>query len=254
MSLSIALFQMDIVWQNPEVNLRRAEEFVRDAEADLVVLPEEFSTGFSIELTPSAEDMEGQTVAWMRSVACRGGKAVAGSIPVWDEGRHYNRFIFAAPDGRLVTSDKRHLFRMGGENKYYTAGTERVVFEYGGFRILPLICYDLRFPVWSRYRQDYDLILCVASWPSSRRNAWITLLRARAIENQCYVAGVNRVGHDDSADYSGDSAIVDFMGYDIVAAGDGEQLLTARLKLEPLRRYRKRFAAWADADDFSLRG
>ena len=212
-----------------------------------------FTTGFCTDPTETAEPADSETLAWMRSVAAARNAAVGGSVATEADGRYYNRFYFVKPDGSYATYDKRHLFSFAGEDKRYTAGTERVVVEHCGFRILLQVCYDLRFPVWCRCRSDYDAILCVASWPAPRREVWRTLLRARAIENQCYVVGVNRTGDDPWNHYAGDSAVVDFKGTPLCEADASEGVFTARLDREALDRFRTKFPAWRDADDFLLR-
>lgn len=246
---------MDIAWGEKATNIAVAESFIRSADATLVVLPEMFSTGFMAADTSLAEPMEGETVAWMSRIAQETGRAVTGSVIIIDAGseKPYNRLIFATPDGRIQSYDKHHLFSYSGENQFYAAGSERVVFEYAGFRILPLVCYDLRFPVWSRNRNDYDLILYVASWPKSRIEVWNALLRARAIENQCYVIGVNRVGSDPVAQYDGHSAVVDFYGHTVASFPAGVQgALCAELNVDLLREFREKFRAWEDADNFQI--
>ena len=235
MELRIALCQCDIAWEQPARNLARLEPMVAAAEADVVLLPELFATGF--------------TLRW----AARYGKAVAGSVAVAENGRFYNRMYFVKPSGEFIGYDKRHLFAPGGEARQYTPGDSRAVVEYGGVRFLLLVCYDLRFPVWSRCRGDYDAILCCASWPAPRREVWRTLLRARAIENQCYAAGVNRVGDDPAARYAGDSALVDFKGRTMVEAGGGERILTGVFDTGALAAFREKFPAWRDADEFVLK-
>ena len=212
MELRIALCQCDIAWEQPARNLARLEPMVAAAEADVVLLPELFATGFTLDPAGVAEGAGGAVVTALRRWAARYGKAVAGSVAVAENGRFYNRMYFVKPSGEFIGYDKRHLFAPGGEARQYTPGDSRAVVEYGGVRFLLLVCYDLRFPVWSRCRGDYDAILCCASWPAPRREVWRTLLRARAIENQCYAAGVNRVGDDPAARYAGDSALVDFKG------------------------------------------
>ena len=252
--MKISLLQTDIRWKDPRANRRRAEELISDLPAaDLIVLPEMFTTGFCTDPTETAEPADSETLAWMRSVAAARNAAVGGSVATEADGRYYNRFYFVKPDGSYATYDKRHLFSFAGEDKRYTAGTERVVVEHCGFRILLQVCYDLRFPVWCRCRSDYDAILCVASWPAPRREVWRTLLRARAIENQCYVVGVNRTGDDPWNHYAGDSAVVDFKGTPLCEADASEGVFTARLDREALDRFRTKFPAWRDADDFLLR-
>lgn len=254
MPFRIALLQTDMVWEDAPANRRRLAGKLAGVDADLILLPEMFSTGFTSSSAGVAETMNGETVAWMREMAERTGAALVGSIPVSESGRFYNRMLFVTPEGELRSYDKRHLFRLGGEYDAYTPGDRRVVVEYRGWRILLTVCYDLRFPVWCRNRQDYDLMLCCASWPASRREVWKLLLRARAVENLCYVAGVNRVGSDPFVPrYAGDSAIVDFRGATMAEAreDDAECIVTAVLEKEPLIHFREKFPVCLDADDFS---
>lgn len=256
MILAAALVQMDIVWGDKDVNIERAVRAVENAAgADLVVLPEMFATGFMAEDVSAAEAMDGRVVTAMRVAAAKTGRAVAGSVIIdpADGGLPANRFVFVRPDGGIEWYDKRHLFSFSGEDRYYTRGKRRRVIEYCGIRILPQVCYDLRFPVWSRNRNDYDAAIYVASWPESRVYAWDTLLRARAIENQCYVLGVNRVGNDPTAAYNGHSCAVDFYGRTIGGLADGAiGTIYAELDTEALASYRAKFRAWCDADDFDL--
>lgn len=240
-------------WEAVARNLRRAESFVAQAGADLVVLPEMFATGFITEPWRSELPDEATIVEWMRRTARRHATALAGSAVVRCGGSFVNRLFFVRPDGGVERYDKRHLFSIGGEGAHFAAGQRRVVVGYGGLRFLLLVCYDLRFPVWSRCRGDYDAILCVASWPAARREVWRTLLRARAIENACYVVGVNRTGDDPWNRYAGDSAAVDFRGVPLCEAGGSEGVFTAELDGEALGRFRSEFPVWRDADDFVLR-
>ena len=226
---------------------------VAAAEADVVLLPELFATGFTLDPAGVAEGAGGAVVTALRRWTARYGKAVAGSVAVAENGRFYNRMYFVKPSGEFIGYDKRHLFAPGGEARQYTPGDSRAVVEYGGVRFLLLVCYDLRFPVWSRCRGDYDAILCCASWPAPRREVWRTLLRARAIENQCYAAGVTRVGDDPAARYAGDSALVDFKGRTMVEAGGGERILTGVFDTGALAAFREKFPAWRDADEFVLK-
>ena len=252
--MKVAICQYDMSWEDAASNLRTVERLVERADADLVVLPEMFSTGFKLHASVVAEPMSGPTIAAMREGSRRYGKAIVGSVVIVDdEGRFRNRQFFVKPSGEMTWYDKRHLFRPGGEGRDYTAGTERVVVEYGGVRFLLQVCYDLRFPVWSRNRGDYDAIIYSASWAADRREAWRLLLRARAVENQAFVLGVNRVGDDPSAHYAGDSAIVDFRGRTLCEAGDEEALLVCELDLQAMNRFRDAFPALQDADDFEIR-
>lgn len=248
----VALLQTDVAWCRPEQNLEHLEPQIAAIDADLVVLPEMFATGFATDPAAAAEPLDGPIAAAMRRWAGRYGKAVTGSVSVRDGAGCRNRMYFATPDGDCTWYDKHHLFTPGGEADGYTPGRERRVVTFCGMRFLLLVCYDLRFPVWIRNRNDYDAILCCASWPASRRDVWRTLLRARAIENQCYVAGVNRVGSDPAAHYAGDSALIDFRGRTLAEAGDGEQRLTADFDPAALGSFRAKFPVWRDADEFHL--
>ncbi|MDR2936541.1 MAG: amidohydrolase [Rikenellaceae bacterium] len=258
--MKLSLLQTDLAWESPADNLEHHEELIEKADSsDLFVLPEMFSTGFVTDPQNVAEAVdeetgEGATFAWMQKVAAQKGAALAGSVAVNEGGNFYNRFYFVQPDGISYQYDKRHLFSMGGENKAYTRGGQQVMIQYLDFRIMPLVCYDLRFPVWSRSRGDCDLILYVASWPPSRIGAWDVLLRARAIENQCYVAGVNRVGNDPCHEgYSGHSVLVDYLGQPVVAAREGrEEVVDGYIEREPLDEFRKKFPAFLDADKFDF--
>jgi omega-amidase len=262
--LRVSLVQGDTLWQDPEGNRamygRLVEPLAR--RTDLVVLPETFSTGFSNETLTDAEDMSGPTVAWIREQAARLDAVVTGSVQVRDEGGVFNRLLWATPKGELHHYDKRHLFRMALEHEHYAAGRDRLTIDLNGWRVCPLVCYDLRFPVFVRNRFgievsdrfDYDLLLFVANWPAARRHAWRTLLRARAIENLCYVAGVNRVGTDGNRiDYSGDTVALDFLGEPILECDDQVRVETAVLPAAALGAHRERFPAHLDADRFDLR-
>ncbi|MGD9932019.1 MAG: amidohydrolase [Mangrovibacterium sp.] len=254
--LHIALIQTDLVWEDAEANQWRLEQLFQQlpGETELVVLPEMFSTGFSMQVEKLAQEMDGPTMTWLKAQATRLDKVMAGSVMIRENQRYYNRFVFVRPSGQVESYDKRHLFSMGEEHLYFTAGTERKVFQLKSFRILPQVCYDLRFPVFSRNRSDYDLLINCANWPAPRREVWQTLLKARAIENQAYVAGVNRTGIDaNGIRYSGDSLLLDPKGK-IMAAGQSgtEQIVTANLSKSSLERFRAKFPALPDADDFSL--
>ena len=261
--LNVAVVQADTVWHDPAANRARyAERFAALAPGtDLVVLPETFTSGFSNEAIGRAETMDGETVAWLRAQSAAHGFAITGSVQIRDGGAVYNRMLWVEPDGTLRHYDKRHLFRMAGEHTRYAAGGERVVVEYKGWRICPLVCYDLRFPVFSRNRFghsvpdacDYDVLIYVANWPSPRHFAWQTLLKARAIENLTYVIGVNRTGTDaNDLHYLGGSAVLDFLGQPLAEADDAPQTLAARLSHAELNAFRQRFPAYLDADRFSL--
>ena len=222
------------------------------------MLPETFTTGFKTTSAEYAETMDGDTVKWFKDNAVSTGKAIIGRTMIKVPGQNgrdifYNRLFFSTPDGTLLHYDKRHLFSFGGEAVHFSRGKERVIIEYKGFRILPLICDDLRFPVWSRGRDEFDLMIYVASWDNSRIGVWDTLLRARAIENQSYVIGVNRVGKDPTANYEGHSVAVNYYGELLAAVEDeNESDVIIELELEPLRRFRNKFRAWEDGDDFNI--
>lgn len=250
--MKITLLQQNVVWTDWRQNLRNADEAIgRHPGADLYVLPEMFSTGCCTRPEELLRSEGGETLRWMKRKAAETDAAVAGSVAVEEDGKYYNRFCFVKPDGQVAASDKRHLFSYGGENHCYTAGRERTVTEFRGVRILLLVCYDLRFPVWSRNRDDYDLAIYVAAWPAVRIEVWNTLLRARAIENQCYVAGVNRVGSDPVCEYSGGTQLVDAFGKVVAACPDGtEGAVEARLDLKRLKTFRRKFPVLDDADCF----
>lgn len=252
MEFKVACCQFDMAWESVADNLRRAEVFVALTEADLVVLPEMFATGFGADPERAAQTAEGSVVEWMRKMSQRYGHVLAGSVIVRTERGFANRLLFVRPDGSVEWYDKRHLFSLGGEDERFVAGDSRRVVEWRGMRFLLTVCYDLRFPVWCRNRGDYDAILCVASWPAARREVWRTLLRARAIENQAYVIGVNRTGSDPQCRYAGDSAIIDFRGDTLCEADDAEGIFAASLDRRALDRIRAKFPVWRDADDFRL--
>ncbi len=262
--MKVTVLQRDICWGNPTENLRRTDEVINSLpDADLYVLPEMFDTGFMAvdnELHNGSAERQLSivnyqlSIDWMRKVAVERNCAIAGSMAVEANGKFYNRLYFVHPDGRTEHYDKRHLFTYGGEDKHYTAGEERVIVEFRGVRILLQVCYDLRFPVWSRNRKDYDMIMYVASWPTSRMTVWNTLLAARAIENQCYVVGVNRVGSDPQCEYCGGSQIVDAYGRVIARCEDNkEDVATAEIDLEALERFRRKFPVLEDGDEFKVR-
>ncbi|GAC1039497.1 amidohydrolase [Pseudomonas sp. No.117] len=253
--LRLALLQSELAWHDPAANRAHFEGLLAEVGAvDLIILPEMFTTGFSMDSATLAEPVEGPTSAWMRAQAQRLGAVVTGSLIVQDEhGQYRNRLLWATPDGGLLHYDKRHLFRMAGEHEHYAPGAERQRIILKGWRIRPLVCYDLRFPVWSRAQDDTDLLLYVANWPAPRRHHWNRLLPARAIENLCYVAAVNRLGSDGNGHpYAGDSQVLDFQGEALVEAGAAAGIFRATLSAAALAAYRQRFPAQRDADAFSL--
>ena len=261
--LRASLVQGDTRWHDPEANREYYGDLLGALRGvtDLVVLPETFTSGFSNDAIDRAETMEGPTVQWMRERARELDAAITGSVQLRAEGGVSNRLLFVTPDGALQHYDKRHLFRYAGEHERYAAGRDRLTIEWRGWRICPLVCYDLRFPVFSRNRYDverpgdldYDLLIYVANWPGVRAHAWRTLMRARAIENLCYVAAVNRVGTDGNGlVYAGDSAVMDYLGNPLSECTDMEVVTTTTLFLEELRAHRERFPAMLDADRFEL--
>ena len=258
--LNITMLQMDLQWEHPNGNRNLAERLLkehRDEEelsSDLIILPEMFNTGFTMDATANAESMDGETIDWMKQLAEREQSAVCGSLIVQEDGKNFNRLVWVLADGTLGYYDKRHLFRMGGEDQGYSAGTERKTFNIGEWRIFPLVCYDLRFPVWSRGLNEFDLMLYVANWPATRQSSWDILLPARAVENQCYVAGVNRIGVDgNEVIYSGGTMALDFLGRTVKCSGISEGAVTSRLKGNTLKRYRDKFPAWQDGDEFEIK-
>ena len=251
----ISLIQSDIEWAAPERNRITMERAILAAPpSDLYVLPEMWSTGFAVQPDGIAEAEPSESLAWMHTMAQRLDAAIAGSIAVkLSDGTLRNRFYFVTPGGGETHYDKRHLFTYGGEHQRYTAGHERVVTQWRGVRFLLQVCYDLRFPVFSRNHGDYDCIIYVASWPESRQEVWNTLLRARAIENQCYVAGVNRIGHDPQCQYIGGTMLVDARGRIVEECRPGTpQTITAQLDMESLARFRTKFPVLHDADNYHL--
>lgn len=259
----ISLVQYNIVWADPETNRDRLSQFFsRLPKSDVVVLPEMFSTGFATEPAGIAEKGD-DSLRWMQEMAVRYDCAVAGSLALERDGLFYNHFAFVTPEGELAGDglsaaehagyNKRHLFTFGGEHKRFTAGRDRVIVAWRGVRFLLSVCYDLRFPVFLRNRGDYDAMLCVASWPAVRRYPWDTLLRARAIENQCYVAGVNRVGDDPSLHYSGGTVLLDPLGQPLAQVPDEtEDFICGEIDLEALHAAAARFPVLSDADSFKL--
>ena len=255
MTMKIALIQMNLAWCDAAENLRHAEELIKSQpRADVYVLPEMFTTGFCMEPSRIAEPMEGPTLAWMRRVASETDAAIVGSVAtIAPEGGYKNRMYFVEPDGQVFHYDKRHLFSYSGEDKHYEAGRERVIIEWRGVRFLLQVCYDLRFPVFARNCDDYDVALYVANWPDKRRMAWDILLRARAIENQAVVIGVNRVGTDPMCNYDGGTAAIDFFGFVAVRCDDNtEQVITYEVKMDEMRQYREKFPSLNDSDDFRI--
>ena len=254
-NLNIAVVQPDSIWLDAEKNCLKINNLLNalSIQPDLILLPEMFSTGFCTDPAPVAEPMYGPTVKWMKKTADDMHCAVAGSLIVSDHDKFYNRLVFVDRQG-MDWYDKRHLFCIEGEESDYTAGTKPLIISLGLWRINFLICYDLRFPVWSRNRQNYDLLVYASSWPAGRSDVWNTLLRARAMENQSYVAGVNRVGKDGNGiDYIGESVLIDPKGKEIAAlAPSKEGVISAAISLNEINNFRTKFPVWKDADSFSI--
>jgi len=258
--LTVSLVQANLHWHDPAANRAQLAELLASALpgaglTDLIVLPEMFTTGFSMEAADQAEPYPGPTLSWMQAQAARYDAVVTGSVLTRAGDTHYNRLLWVRPDGTHSTYDKRHLFRLAGEHEVYAPGTGRLLEEWRGWRIRPLICYDLRFPVWSRNspHEPYDLLLYVANWPQVRAEIWDTLLRARAIENMAYTVGVNRIGIDDQGqNYSGQSALLGLHGDYLAQAGNLQVVLTHTLQAAPLRELRERLPFLLDADEFRL--
>lgn len=253
--LKVALVQYDIVWENVDCNLSRIEGLLSQikGEVDVIILPESFTTGFSIGSVRLAEGWKGRTVEWMESVSKKYDSVVCGSFFVKEGGKCYNRFVWVEDSDRLLHYDKRHLFSPGGEVNYFTKGTDQLLIEYKGWRIFPTVCYDLRFPVWSRNTQSYDLMVNVANWPGARDDVWRTLLKARAIENQSYVIGVNRIGIDgEQTNYLGNSMIVDYKGAIINKINNEEEVIVQEIDYNSLQTFRRKFNTLNDMDRFIL--
>jgi len=259
--LTISLIQSDLHWQNSTANLIMFEEKISQIEqkSDLIILPEMFNSGFTMETEKVAELIKSTTFEWMHQQAQQNEAVIMGSCIVQDNNQYFNRLIWMSPDGTFATYDKRHLFRMANEHQHFSAGQKRLIQTLKGVRICPMICYDLRFPVWSRNTKntdgnlDFDLLIYVANWPQARSSAWSNLLKARAIENLAYCIGVNRVGIDgNNITYSGDSAVIDFKGEELVHLPAQEVIQTITLDFDELSDYRTKFPAHFDADKFEL--
>lgn len=260
-ALTFALVQTSTVWHDPAANRTRFDDWLERVppETDVVVLPEMFATGFTMDSATQAEPADGGSVAWLRERAAVHGKVICGSLSLRDGDRCVNRFLWAEPDGGVTTYDKRHCFRMAGEHEHYSPGDSRVVIEYRGLRILPFVCYDLRFPVWLRNGAsdggDYDMLLGVANWPAARQLAWQTLLRARAIENLAASVAVNIIGMDgNGVEYAGGSAAYGPEGEEWLDAGHADGVFTVRVDSREIAAFRERFPAWQDSDLFDVSG
>jgi predicted amidohydrolase len=262
--ITFTLIQTKLHWEDKEANLRTLEEKIRNMEVprQVVVLPEMFSTGFSMKAEQLAETMNGPTVEWMREISAEQKIIITGSIIIQENGRYYNRLIWMFPNGQSGYYDKKHLFGYAEEDKYFTAGKQRFITSVNGWKINGLVCYDLRFPVWARQSSasltasevEYDVLIYIANWPKKRNTAWKSLLQARAIENQCYVIGVNRVGEDGNGfEYSGDSAVIDPLGEFLYMKENEEDVFTITLDKKHLTNVREKLPFLKDADPFVLK-
>lgn len=263
--LIITTIQTDLHWENKDANLGMLAEKIKGIKerTNIVVLPEMFSTGFTMKPELLAEKMDGETVVWMKNLAKEKGIILAGSLSIEEEGEYFNRFIWMLPSGQYGYYDKRHCFSLGGEDEHYAPGNKRTIASVGGWKINLQICYDLRFPVWARQQSfsdlekeatpEYDLLINVANWPEKRSHHWKTLLQARAIENQCYVVGVNRVGKDGNGTYhAGDSMVVDPLGNALYHKTAAEDVHTVAIEKSKLEEVRSRLPFWKDGDQFLL--
>jgi predicted amidohydrolase len=259
-ALSITTIQTNLIWEDKAANLYALEQKINSIQdpTEIVVLPEMFSTGFSMQPSLFAETMEGETLNWMKKVSTQNKIILTGSIIIEEEGKYYNRLIWMLPNGEYGYYDKRHLFAFGQEDKFYNAGNKRLIAQVKGFKINLQVCYDLRFPVWARQQNksggmEYDVLIYIANWPEKRSHAWKTLLCARAIENQCYVVGVNRVGTDGNNIYhSGNSLVIDPSGQVLYHMPDDEDVNTVTISKDYLNEVREKFPFWKDGDGFSL--
>lgn len=254
--MKIALIQTSLSWENPKANRNHFEKKINaiSEKVDLIVLPEMFTSGFTMKPKDVAEAMQGETVTWLQSLAKAKNTAITGSIIITESGNFYNRLLFVFPSGEIQFYDKKHLFTLVGEEKVYTAGEEKRIIEYKGWKICPLICYDLRFPVFSRNTEEYDVLVYVANWPKIRITAWDALLRARAIENMSYTVAVNRIGEDDNKfEYNGHSQVVDFFGNYILDPIETKGVFIVELNKTELLLARKKFSFLNDQDRFELK-
>jgi omega-amidase len=252
-NIKICIIQADIIWQNSPANIKKFSRMIDSAgHVDIIILPEMFTTGFSMQPENLKESMDGESVSWMKKTAKENDACITGSIIIEEDGNIYNRCIWVFPEGKIEYYDKRHLFTMSGEQMHYSPGNRKLLVEYKGWRFFPLICYDLRFPAWSRNTQNYDLLLYMANWPAPRHYVWKKLLPARAIENQSYCIGVNRVGEDGyGLNYLGDSALIDPKG-DCTFLGDKEMIKIFQISYSELHDFRREFPVLEDRDEFKI--
>jgi predicted amidohydrolase len=255
-SLTVALLQTDLIWENPEENRQLLNDKINaiSTAVDLIILPEMFTSGFTMNAVSVEETMDGQTIAWLKSKAKEKQTAIIGSLVISENDNFYNRLVCVEPTGYITQYDKRHTFTLAGEHSVYTAGTEKVIFNYKGWKICPLICYDLRFPVWARNVEDYDLLLYVANWPKIRTNAWDALLKARAIENMAYCIGVNRIGLDgNNYEYIGHSGAYDVLGNRMDSIPENKEAIEiVVIEKEHINTYREKLNFLNDKDNFNL--
>ena len=252
--MKISIIQTALAWEDAPANRAAFTQKINSiTETDLIVLPEMFASGFTMNPSAVAEKMYGDTITWMQQMAMAKKCAIAGSLVIEEDGHYYNRLLFVLPNGEIKSYNKRHLFSYAGEHEFYTAGTEKLIVNYKGWKICPLVCYDLRFPVFARNAEDYDLLLYVANWPQVRTLAWDTLLRARAIENLSYTIGVNRIGLDENNHaYAGHSQVIDALGNYIIEPFENDAVITVELDKQALHDTRNKFAFLNDRDNFSL--
>ncbi|OAB31326.1 Predicted amidohydrolase [Flavobacterium fryxellicola] len=253
--MKVTLIQSALVWENPVANREHFEQKINaiPQDVDLIVLPEMFTSGFTMNAIPVAETMQGETIVWLQGLSKARKCAITGSSVIQENGNFYNRLVFVFPSGEIQFYDKRHLFTLAGEDKVYTSGNQKIVIDYLGWRICPLICYDLRFPAFSRNFEDYDLLIYVASWPKIRTNAWDALLKARAIENMSYTIGVNRVGTDANGyEYIGHSQAIDFLGNYVMEPVTAEGNFSVLVDKEIMLATRHKLGFLNDRDDFEI--
>jgi omega-amidase len=249
--MKVAIIQAPLIWENPTENRKYFDQKINsiDENIDLIVLPEMFTSGFTMQPKTVAETMQGETILRLKMLAKTKKIAICGSLVITENNHYYNRFVFIFPDAAIETYDKKHLFTLAGEDKVYTAGSEKIIIEYKNFKICPQVCYDLRFPVFARNTEDYDLAIYVANWPKPRINAWDILLKARAVENMCYTIGVNRIGLDNNNhEYIGHSQIVDFLGNTIIEANEDEGIFIASLDKDKMLETRNKLGFLRDRD------
>jgi omega-amidase len=253
--MNVALVQSSLVWENPAENRSYFQKEIDliTADVDLIVLPEMFTSGFTMQAENVAESMKGETIAWLQSIAKTKNCAITGSLVIQEDGHYYNRMVFVFPSGVVEKYDKRHLFTLAGEEKIFTQGNDKVIVSYNHFKICLQVCYDLRFPVFARNVEEYDVLIYIASWPKTRINAWDILLKARAIENMCYVIGVNRLGIDgNDFEYIGHSQVNDFLGHSILSPQEDQGVFMAKLDREKMIETRIKLPFLKDSDIFKI--